>query len=358
MRRARKRVKSDVIRAYLLSEIKAGRSDPAGQVVAKYGISRQAANSHLRALIAAGSVSAWGATRARKYAIARTSITRVFELSGLSEDLVWREFVSPNLLKTRPSVKRIVQTGVTEIVNNAIDHSEGQSVRVHVQQTTYGIDVFVADNGVGIFRKIRQALNLEDEQLGALELTKGKFTTDPANHSGEGIFFVSRMFDAFEILSHGLLFAHFPENDDWVVETGKEVSGTVVRMGIARESARTVQQVYDRFAAPDNNFRFSVTHVPVALARVGAENLVSRSQARRLLSRLDRFTRVVLDFAGLDAIGQAFADEVFRVFPRQFPDTVITWVNALPEVEKMIVRVSSGDTQSGAGQRDLFSEGH
>ena len=38
----------------------------------------------------------------------------------------------------------------------------------------------------------------------ALELSKGKLTTDPKNHSGQGIFFSSRAFDSFGLYSGGL----------------------------------------------------------------------------------------------------------------------------------------------------------
>ena len=77
-----------------------------------------------------------------------------------------------------------------------------------------------------------------------------------------------------------------------------------------RTSPRTLEGVFDRFSNKDDDYRFSRTHVPVALARVGEEKLVSRSQAKRLLARLDRFENVVLDFIGVESIGQAFADEI------------------------------------------------
>ena len=38
-----------------------------------------------------------------------------------------------------------------------------------------------------------------DKRQALFELSKGKFTTDPSRHSGEGVFFTSRMFDDFEI---------------------------------------------------------------------------------------------------------------------------------------------------------------
>jgi hypothetical protein len=44
------------------------------------------------------------------------------------------------------------------------------------------------DHGVGIFEKIMKHFNLADAREALLELSKGKLTSDPRNHSGEGIF--------------------------------------------------------------------------------------------------------------------------------------------------------------------------
>lgn len=40
------------------------------------------------------------------------------------------------------------------------------------------------------------------------ELFKGKLTTDIENHSGEGIFFTSRVLDGFAAISDGKIFSH------------------------------------------------------------------------------------------------------------------------------------------------------
>jgi len=64
----------------------------------------------------------------------------------------------------------------------------------------------------------------------------------------------------------------------------------------------------------DNDFGFSKTHIPVFLAAYGEDNLISRSQAKRLLVRFERFKEIILDFENVESIGQAFADEIFRVF--------------------------------------------
>ncbi len=88
--------------------------------------------------------------------------------------------------------------------------------------------------------------------------------------------------------------------------------------------------------------------VPVRLARVGDENLISRSQAKRLLQRVDRFRHVVLDFNSVSNIGQAFADEIIRVFALVHPEVELTAIQALPEVQQMIRRAEvARDEHSG-----------
>jgi hypothetical protein len=69
-----------------------------------------------------------------------------------------------------------------------------------------------------------------------------------------------------------------------------------------------------------------------------AGQLVTRSQAKRLHQRVDRFRRVGLDFAGVELIGQGFADEVFRVFANSHPEVALSAIDAVPAVHAMIVR--------------------
>ena len=59
--------------------------------------------------------------------------------------------------------------------------------------------------------------------------------------------------------------------------------------------------------------------MPLLLAQYEGEKLISRSQAKRVAHRFERFERVELDFAGVPDIGQAFADEMFRVFAKRIP---------------------------------------
>ncbi len=84
----------------------------------------------------------------------------------------------------------------------------------------------------------------------------------------------------------------------------------------------------------------NVSVVPVRLAQYGDEQLISRSQGKRLMARVDRFKSVLLDFTEVSIIGQAFADEVFRVFARHNVDIEIVPLNANKQVMQMIRRAS------------------
>ncbi|MEO7067656.1 MAG: DUF4325 domain-containing protein [Rhodanobacter sp.] len=235
----------------------------------------------------------------------------------------------------------IAHHGLTEMVNNAIDHSEGRHLQVTARRDTERVTLWVIDDGIGIFRKIARALDLPDKRLALLELAKGKFTTDPRRHTGEGVFFTSRMFDNFQIVSGDLVFDHDgAEEDDLLYdrEVPRVRRGTTVVMMISLLSERTVKQVFDEFSSGPDDYDFAKTVVPVRLAKVGDENLVSRSQAKRLMQRVDRFRCVVLDFDAVNMIGQAFADEVFRVFANDHPQVELVAIHAMPEVQQMIRR--------------------
>ena len=116
------------------------------------------------------------------------------------------------------------------MVNNAIDHSGGESVFAWMNQDEDTLSIIISDNGVGIFAKISNALFLPDIRQALFELSKGKLTTDPSKHSGEGVFFTSRMFDNFEIEANELKFNHSNINPhDWLQETkGIFPRGTIV----------------------------------------------------------------------------------------------------------------------------------
>ena len=257
---------------------------------------------------------------------------------GLEEDQVWATVLP--LLEGLPANNiDLWHYCVTEMVNNAIDHSESSWLMVVLRRRPSSTRVLVIDGGVGIFRKIKAAFNLEDETQAILELSKGKLTTDPDRHSGQGIFFTSRMLDEFSILSHGAYFSHQATRPaDWIVHADDPASSTMVTMALDNNADRTLKEVFDQYSSGDN-YDFSKTVVPLRLARFGEEKLISRSQAKRALARVERFKAVVFDFAGIEMIGQAFADEIFRVWAKAHEDVECMVIDASPAVRKMIAAV-------------------
>ena len=154
-------------------------------------------------------------------------------------------------------------------------------------------------------------------------------------------FFTSRMFDKFSILSGGVFLSHNYGNDeDWILENQENHNGTWISMKLKDNTSRTTKELFGKFTSGDN-FGFTKTVVPVRLAQYGNEKLVSRSQAKRLLERIDRFKIVIFDFNEVESIGQAFADEVFRVFANQHLHIEIMPINANDTVMQMIQRTRS-----------------
>ncbi|HLC42849.1 MAG TPA: DUF4325 domain-containing protein [Methylomirabilota bacterium] len=331
------------MRRYIVENVAKHASEIARITADRFNITRQAVNKHLQRLVNEGALTQEGNTRNRSYKLPPlVHWQKTYQLTkALEEDRVWREDVYPSLGRLPQNALDLWHYGFTEMLNNAIDHSEGTVLGVDLQKTAATAQIAIYDNGVGIFKKIQSVLGLPDERHAVLELAKGKLTTDPEHHTGEGIFFTSRMFDDFEILSGGVYFSHkFDEKEDWILERDRFSTGTAVWMKLNNHTARTTKKVFDKFTSGED-YGFTKTVVPVKLAQYGDENLVSRSQAKRLLARVERFRTVILDFRGVDSIGQAFADEIFRVFAKQHPGTELLQANANSAVKRMIARALS-----------------
>jgi hypothetical protein len=333
----------DELKATVTADVTEHARDLAKLYAARYGVSRQAANQWIRRLEDEGWIARSGPRTHPTYSPGyRRQVARSYPLRGLDEQTPWERDFAP-FFALKPNVRGIVHHGFTEIVNNAIDHSEGRRVSCHIDQDGDSISLAVLDDGIGIFRKIATALKLHDARLSLLELSKGKLTTDPSRHTGEGVFFTSRMFDHFVIQANGLEYEHRAlqgdeSRPDFLREGDDTERGTLVYMHISTRSERTAQSVFDQFTSGPQDFTFAKTVVPIQLGRLGDEQLVSRSQAKRLIARFDRFRTVVLDFNGVDEIGQAFADELFRVYANQHPQVELQPIHMSEQVERMYLR--------------------
>lgn len=334
------RAKGEQVREFILKSVAAHPNDLAVRVADKFSITRQAVNKHLQRLMEQGAISREGSARVPTYKLTPMEVAHLSYAinSDLAEDLVWARDVRPKVEHLPGNVLNIWNHGFTEMFNNAIDHSGGKTITVDITKTAVATKMLIHDDGTGIFKKIQRELGLIDERHALFELSKGKLTTDPRNHSGEGIFFTSRMFDEFTILSGGLFFDHRKDQSaDWLVERTKPTDGTTILLELNNHTARTTKKVFDEFSSGDD-YGFTKTVVPVNLAKYSMDELVSRSQAKRLLARVELFQRVIFDFKGVEAVGQAFADQVFRVFAAEHPDIELTPIHMSKAVKDMVDR--------------------
>lgn len=306
-------------------------------------ISRVGANNYIQQLEKLGWISRSGPSTRPVFSPGyQRQISKLYEIKNLEEDLAWSKDFKP-YFTLAPNVLNIVNHGFTEMLNNAIDHSGGKEVFVWARQTEQRFTLAISDNGIGIFAKISNALQLPDMRQAIFELSKGKFTTDPSKHSGEGVFFTSRMFDWFEINANNLEFYHDKKLTEDILHEVKGIftGGTLVLMSISLNSTRAAADIYAQYTNAPDDFDFSKTVAPMRLAQYGEEQLISRSQAKRLIARFDRFKKVVLNFDGVQEIGQAFADEIFRVYANQHPDVELIPENMTKQIEGMWLRAVS-----------------
>lgn len=334
--------RSVLIRRFLLSAVKAGNQHLIHDAMETFGVTRQTVHNHLSALVKMGYLVATGNTRGRIYQIGPLrSQSGSYPLEGLQESEIYSRqynFVFKDLPR---EIEDVCHYGFTEMLNNAIDHSEGTTATINVERDHETVMIRISDNGEGIFNRIARILDLGDPRESILELSKGKLTTDPDNHTGQGIFFTSRVFDNFYIFSGDLIFTHDEDDDiDYILHNERDHTGTHVVMRIALDSDKNLRTVFEDYSGnEDEDFAFNTTVVPVKLVLYEGERLVSRSQAKRILNRVEKFKTVILDFRSVDFIGQAFADEVFRVFARNNPQITVIPMNVTDEVERMIKAV-------------------
>jgi anti-sigma regulatory factor (Ser/Thr protein kinase) len=348
------RARGEDIRRYILQNVEKNPAEISRLAADHFGITRQAVNKHLQRLTEEGVLEERGKTRARHYKIAAIPVwhRRYERVPGLEEDRVWTNDIKLQLGNLATNVLNIWHTGFTEMFNNAIEHSESTFIWVYIGKTAIDCQMMIYDDGIGIFDKIQRIFNLEDPRHAILELAKGKLTTDSSHHSGEGIFFTSRMFDSFDILSKCVAWAHeFGKEEEWIIERQNraDVPGTAVFLKLGNHTAKTAAAIYRDYAAGEE-YGFKKTVVPVRLAQYGNDQLVSRSQAKRLLSRVDKFKLVLLDFENVSGIGQGFADEIFRVFKNSHPEIEIEPINASEEIRMMIAHAQSARAD---GQMEL-----
>ncbi len=327
----------------------------ASEVAKELGFSRVYINKFLKELREEGKVVLMGKANKARYVKADKEkilkerkkilkIKKTFLNDGISEDPVFKQLKSQTgiFIDMDEELYKIIAYAFTEMFNNAIEHSKSKKIETTIERN--GLVKFsVIDKGIGIFKNIKEKRSLNNEIEAIQELLKGKQTTAPKAHSGEGIFFTSKIADNFIIESSDKRLMFNNNINDIFIEDIKEIKGTKVIFVISSDSKKKLESIFQEYAG--DSFEFNKTRVAIRLYKMG-DLYISRSQARRVVTALDKFKNVVLDFKHIKSIGQAFADEVFRVWQGKHPNIKIETVNTNENIDFMINRAIGGKQKS------------
>ena len=337
-------IKRREIKKYLLRKIDEDDPNLIAKTVDAFGISGTSVKRYIVSELEAGHIkSDIKKSCGYKLCFSKNTFTYSLHDSGISEDnIVFHDL--HNLFPVNDNGKHIWNYSLCEIINNALEHSHGTSLNVIVETCYLYCRVTIIDDGIGIFKNIRDGLKKSGYQNpsyddAVTELFKGKFTTFPKQHSGEGIFFTRHMLDRFSIISDSCLVKIGYPGDptvsrshllSYAMKLSKK--GTVVIMQLENDTNNIIKDIMNQYSTIDEGF--IRTELPVLEACQGNEP-VARSQARRICMRLDNFKEAILDFDGVEMMGQGFADEIFRVFHNTHPEVVLTPINMNAFVNNM-----------------------
>ncbi len=328
--------KKEEIKLYILQKIAQNSPSISKSASEAFEINPSTIHSYINELIADGIVK-----KIKRDTYELVTENHIYDLSKSKGELkndtaVFNMCLRSHISRFAKNVQSIWNYSFSEMINNAMEHSEAENVKIIVSQNYISTKAIIIDDGVGIFNKIWDYFNLDSVDDAICELFKGKLTTDKENHSGEGIFFSSRMMDYFEIISDGKIFANNKYNESIVLDLQIEnQKGTCVNMELSNFSHRNAKDIFDEYSSIDEGF--IKTGLP--LKNIFDASPVSRSQAKQLCARLDNFKEIILDFDEIEWMGQGFAHQIFVVFAKHNPNIKISAVNMNEDVEKMYKHV-------------------
>lgn len=349
------------IKALIIKQLKTKESIKVADIVRVTGFSRTYINRFFQELRNEGKIVLIGKTNKANYVLAEKgrvlkarqailSTRQVLVNKNLSEDTVLdaAKRDSGVFINLGKNTENILDYAFTEMLNNAIDHSQSDKIEIRIKRSDSDICFDIIDHGVGIFNNIMTKKGLKNELEAIQDLLKGKQTTAPQAHSGEGIFFTSKAADNFVVESSTKKLIFNNKIDDIFIQDIKDFRGTRIIFTIAIRSHKDLGDIFKEYSG--ESFEFNRTKVAVRLYKMGSLYM-SRSQARRIMNGLEKFKTVFLDFNHIKNVGQAFVDEIFRIWRNHHPEIEIDILNVNENVDFMIKRVTG---QESVNQQRLF----
>lgn len=324
--------------------------NPTSALQKQFSVSREAIRKHLKALIESHHLREEGYGKGRRYYPGQNFIWKETsqsidlsykELKKAGEAEIFQKKILPFLQTNRFSESNIkrVAYAATEILNNVIDHSQSHHVAISLKLNQSEFTLVVSDDGLGVFETLQTYFSLDDYYEAAGELAKGKRTTDPARHAGEGLFFSARIADAFSVEANGIKYSYVEENDDWAIGPSEQTQGSKLTLKFDTNSTKTTKEVFEKYTEDFDFQQKSPRLVSPYIIKLPKGAFPSRSEAKKILAGAEQFSSIVVDFKDVESIGQGFADEMFRVFQNSHPQITIETRNANSFVERMIKHV-------------------
>ncbi len=343
-------------RARIATLLERGGGLSAAELARRLKVTRPVVTRHLSALIKEGRVVREGTGRRVRYHLwtappplpaptapaatpapvaapaSPVAFVRRYPRAVLSEDRVWQELLQlhPALARMSAPVQELFRYAFTEVLNNAIEHSRGNEVEVRFAQASDDTLSFeVHDDGVGLLASLRRKLSVGSVEEAVKRLSQASKPLWAEGQIGVGLFFSSRAARRFEVESNGLRWTLDNQTAQTATAAASARSGTRVRF---QGDLRPRHTLAELFAIHAERTMIDRSRVVVTLGT----SFISRTEAQRLLRPLERYHTVVLDFRGVKAIGQGFADEVFRIWPSSHPHVTLEPINMSPGVSLMI----------------------
>ncbi|PJE64882.1 MAG: histidine kinase [Candidatus Ryanbacteria bacterium CG10_big_fil_rev_8_21_14_0_10_43_42] len=342
-------------KAKIIQEVKEKGTVKSSDFIDRFNVSRQYVSKLLSSLVDENVLIKIGSTRLAFYTteeflqknpkFAPNSYSKILTNKNLEEHRIFNDMEKQFIpvLKISENVKSIFEYAFSEMLNNAIEHSTSKKIKIFVSLNNEILTCIVDDFGVGAFRNIMQKKHLDSEIEAIQDLLKGKTTTAPKLHSGEGIFFTSKVGDEFILDSYGYQFiANNIIKDIFIKKVKGQKQGTKVTFRININDRHHLNDVFKKYTniGEDSDYGFDKTEIRVRLYIMGGVH-ISRSQARRVLSGLDKFKVIVMDYEKVPTVGQAFADEIYRVFKNRKPDIEIQSIHMNESVKFMVERAQN-----------------
>ena len=326
---------SGQIKKFILDNLSRHQRDIIHTAIQRFGVSRQAVLKHMHTLIDEKQVIAYGKTRDRFYEL-RPQVNynkSILIDNAFSSQSIITEYVLPHLASLPKNLVEIIQFSMGALLNNILDHSMATKLYYKLYLTYDDFHMILNDNGNGIFGHINYVLNLGGNQNAAIELAKGRITTDEENHSGDELNSVFHLFDKAKIESNGMFLNYVNKNSCYAAGKSIQKKGTRIHLKINPESRRTCQETFKKLFDLQNKY----TLVPINILRISEnEQINSRAQAKSILRKVDNIKTIKFDFNNVDLIGPAFADELIRTIRKSGKAIEIQWINSNEIIDVMM----------------------